>query len=98
MPTRNIDRTNTNSRLLKNYGSWLYCTGCNETVAYICYTTYKWIRLSFTCNCGSSGSLELKETGTIIHDHHSSSSALILINNIIIFSDDSYFDGGLSYL
>lgn len=79
---RNIERVNTNSRLLKNYGSWLYCTHCNKTVAYICYTTYQWIRISFQCSCGSTGYQELKEAGKIIPDQLHSDNKLIVINNI----------------
>jgi len=81
MPTRDIERINSNSRLLKNYGSWLYCAGCGETVAYICYTTYKWIRLSFTCACGTSGSLELKEKGCCIPERRTAAGKLAFIHN-----------------
>ena len=44
-----------NSRLLKEYASWIYCNGCNKTVAYLCYVTYDLFLFSYTCNCGSSG-------------------------------------------
>jgi hypothetical protein len=83
MAARNIERRNTNSRLLKNYGSWLYCTSCNKTVAYICYTTYQWVRISFQCSCGSEGNLELKEAGAIIAEQirHDCDHKLIMKNN-----------------
>lgn len=81
MAARSIERKNTNSRLLKNYGSWLYCTNCNKTVAYICYTTYQWIRISFQCSCGSRGYQELKEAGAIIAEQTDNDSKLIVINN-----------------
>jgi len=29
-----------NARLLKEYASWIYCTSCEKTVAYLCYVTY----------------------------------------------------------
>ena len=45
----------TNSRLLKDYASWVYCTNCQKTVAYLCYVTYDLCELNYTCNCGSQG-------------------------------------------
>lgn len=48
-----------NGRLLKSYGSWMYCNRCNNTVGYLCYTTYQYFYFSFTCNCGNEGSFEL---------------------------------------
>ncbi len=50
-----------NARLLKNYGSWIYCTKCNCTVGYLCYTTYEYFRMDFNCDCGCSGSVEIGE-------------------------------------
>ena len=61
--TRNIERTTDNCRLLKSYGSWLYCSHCNKTVAYLCYTGYKQIILAFECSCGAHGKILLKESG-----------------------------------
>ena len=43
------------ARLLKEYASWIYCTGCETTVAYLCYVTYDLFELNFTCNCGNCG-------------------------------------------
>ena len=60
---RNIERNLSNCRLLKNYGSWLYCSACNKTVAYLCYTGYKWIEIKFECSCGSQGKIQLFESG-----------------------------------
>jgi 5-methylcytosine-specific restriction endonuclease McrA len=81
MVTRNIEKTTTNSRLLKNYGSWLYCSNCNKTVAYICYSTYQWINISFSCSCGSKGNLELKEAELEIQGQPENGYELILKNN-----------------
>lgn len=50
-----------NSRLLKNYGSWIYCNECNKTVGYLCYTTYEYFRFDFECNCGTVGYVEIGE-------------------------------------
>ena len=41
-----------NSRLLKEYASWIYCTNCNKTVAYLCYVTYDQFSFRYNCNCG----------------------------------------------
>jgi hypothetical protein len=50
-----------NGRLLKNYGSWMYCDNCSKTIGYLCYTTYDYFRFSFTCTCDCRGSFELGE-------------------------------------
>ncbi len=34
------------TRLLKSYGSWIYCNSCNKTVGYLCYTTYDYFAIS----------------------------------------------------
>ena len=44
-----------NTRLLKEYASWVYCEGCSNTVAYLCYVTYDLFELSYKCSCGSEG-------------------------------------------
>jgi hypothetical protein len=49
-----------NTRLLKEYASWIYCTGCNKTVAYLCYVTYDLFDFEFTCNCGSCGKVHIE--------------------------------------
>jgi hypothetical protein len=81
MATRNIEKKTTNSRLLKNYGSWLYCANCNKTVAYVCYSTYQRINISFSCSCGSKGDLELKEAELEIQGQPENGHELILKNN-----------------
>ena len=48
-----------NSRLLKEYASWIYCTNCNSTVAYLCYVTYDSFDFQFSCNCGSRGKVNI---------------------------------------
>lgn len=48
----------TNTHYLKGHASWLYCDGCNKTVAYLCYVTYRYFRFSFTCACGCKGRVE----------------------------------------
>ena len=44
-----------NSKLLKDYASWIYCTNCNKTIAYLCYVTYDLFNFEYTCNCGGTG-------------------------------------------
>jgi len=55
-----IEKKLINSKLLKNYASWMYCTKCNNTVGYLCYTTYKFFRFEFECICGNKGVVELR--------------------------------------
>ena len=61
---KKIPKRIVNGRLLKNYGSWMYCDCCNNTVGYLCYTTYQYFYFSFNCNCGNKGSFELGEKPT----------------------------------
>lgn len=49
-----------NSRLLKEYASWVYCTGCSKTVAYLCYVTYDSFSFEYECQCGSEGSVTIE--------------------------------------
>ena len=89
MPSRNINKKLNNSRLLKSYGSWLYCTGCNKTVAYICYTTYKGLRISFLCKCGNCGGIELLENTYLIPNNIEIKKSLILIENRFCCPNDN---------
>lgn len=50
-----------NARLLKNYGSWMYCDTCGNVIGYLCYSTYDYFKFNFTCGCGEYGSFELGE-------------------------------------
>lgn len=49
-----------NSRLLKDYASWVYCTECNKTVAYLCYVTYDLFDFEYVCKCGNIGSVHIE--------------------------------------
>lgn len=53
-------KTLDNSRLLKEYASWVYCTSCNKTVAYLCYVTYDLFDFAYTCSCGSHGRVHIE--------------------------------------
>ena len=67
-----------NSRLLKEYASWAYCTACNKTVAYLCYVTYDLFDFEYTCNCGNHGKvyIEFDRSKSVQSDQ-----ALIVIKN-----------------
>ncbi len=49
-----------NGRMLKNTGSWLYCSECDKTVGYLCYSTYQSFVFQFDCKCGNTGSFALR--------------------------------------
>ena len=58
--------TTENAHYLKSYASWLYCDHCNKTIAYLCYVTYRYFRISFTCACGCTGFAENRYEGAVI--------------------------------
>jgi len=68
-----------NSRLLKDYASWIYCTSCNKTVAYLCYVTYDAFSFEYTCNCGSKGKVHIEFDGNVNVDK--SDTLLIEVKN-----------------
>lgn len=47
-----------NAHFLKGHASWLYCDHCNQTIAYLCYVTYRYFHFSFLCLCGCKGWVE----------------------------------------
>jgi hypothetical protein len=74
-----IEKSLINSKLLKNYASWMYCNKCNNTVGYLCYTTYKFFEYEFECKCGNQGvvKISLEE----INEPHKSDDTLQLFKN-----------------
>ncbi len=74
-----IQKNLINTRLLKNYGSWIYCISCNKTVGYLCYTTYDYFKYDFTCRCGNKGVVEIKVEGIV--ESKKSDTPLILNKN-----------------
>ena len=68
----------TNTRLLKEYASWAYCDGCNQTVAYLCYVTYDCIAFTYTCHCGNQGKIFIQFAPD---DFQASSQPLQLLKN-----------------
>ena len=74
-----------NSRLLKEYASWIYCTECNKTVAYLCYVTYDLFDFEYTCNCGNHGKVFIEfEHG----DTSKSTQSLNMIKNRLCCPND----------
>lgn len=60
MARKPITKELLNSRLLKEYASWIYCTECNKTVAYLCYVTYDSFDFKYECHCGGKGSVHIE--------------------------------------
>ena len=55
MARKPIKKELVNSTILKEYASWIYCSECKKTVAYLCYVTYDLFEFSYTCGCGNCG-------------------------------------------
>jgi hypothetical protein len=75
-----------NTALANNNGGWIYCSGCNQTIGYLCYTTYSRISLEYTCKCGNAGSISIKmeEEENVIKN----SSELKIIKNRLCCPED----------
>lgn len=76
-----------NGHLLKNYGSWMYCGKCDNTVGYLCYTTYKYFSFKFECKCGNEGYFELYRDDAA--DYNINNKSLIKIKNRLCCPEDS---------
>jgi hypothetical protein len=76
-----------NSRLLSSYGSWIYCTGCNKTIAYLCYVTYDSFKFQFTCKCGETGCVDIAFGE--IQETKPSDKPLVVIKNRLHCPNDS---------
>ncbi len=48
-----------NTRLAMNYGGWMYCDQCQESIGYLCYATYDEVNLRYRCRCGSQGEIHI---------------------------------------
>lgn len=75
-----------NGRLLKKNGSWMYCNKCNNTVGYLCYTTYQYYKFKFTCTCGNVGIFELGER--VVSTQEGEKKALLLHKNRLCCPND----------
>ena len=60
MARKPIKKELLNTRLLKEYASWVYCEKCNSTVAYLCYVTYNSFNFKYKCNCQNEGSVHIE--------------------------------------
>lgn len=49
-----------NTKLANNYGGWIYCNSCNQTIGYLCYITYCCFTMEYICKCGNNGSMKIK--------------------------------------
>lgn len=68
-----------NTRVLKEYASWIYCESCQETIGYLCYVSYDRITFTYLCHCGNEG--ELMIDFNELEVEKPSQSSLILIKN-----------------
>lgn len=54
-----------NTNLANEYGGWMYCASCGQTIGYLCYVTYDAVMFRYQCACGSEGTLHIDfEAGT----------------------------------
>lgn len=47
------------TKLAANYGGWIYCENCGQTIGYLCYVTYRSFRMDYQCKCGNCGNMYL---------------------------------------
>lgn len=78
----------TNTTLLKEYASWIYCENCNETIGYLCYTSYEKIEFDYECSCGNKGDL-LIDFSTIAQPKSSKNNLKMKGNRLCCPLDDS---------
>lgn len=65
--------------MLKDYASWIYCEGCQETIGYLCYVSYDKINFTYLCHCGNEGELLIEFNE--LEEEKSSQKSLVLIKN-----------------
>ena len=76
----------TNTRILKEYASWIYCNECGCTVAYLCYVTYDLFDFEYTCNCGNHGKISI---GFECREPEQSGLSLIKVSNRLCCPKDN---------
>lgn len=47
------------TKLANNYGGWIYCESCGQSIGYLCYVTYDHFRFDYKCKCGAAGSMRI---------------------------------------
>lgn len=75
------------TRLLNDYGGWIYCDKCNNTIGYLCYVTYHRFQFHYSCQCGNNGSIII-EKDEMIKNVKISEAELITIKNRLCCSED----------
>ena len=86
MSRKPIKKELINTRLLKDYASWVYCTECNNTIAYLCYVTYDEFDFEYTCKCKNVGyvHIEFEHSG----DVKQSCAPLVEVKNRLCCPED----------
>ena len=87
MSRKPIKKELTDTRLLKEYASWIYCGNCNNTVAYLCYVTYDFFDFEYTCSCQNRGHVCIEFEND--NEPTISVEALIEIKNRLCCPNDS---------
>ena len=87
MSRKPIKKELTNTRLLKEYASWIYCDKCNSTVAYLCYVTYDMFDFDYKCKCENTGHVHIEFEND--NNTTKSSESLIEIKNRLCCPSDS---------
>ncbi|TCO69000.1 hypothetical protein [Marinisporobacter balticus] len=67
-----------NGRMLKNNGSWMYCNQCDNTIGYLCYSTYQTFEFKSKCSCGNVAKFKL---GYFEDEYKNSCKDLKLVKN-----------------
>ena len=60
MARKPVKKDLVNTRLLKEYASWIYCDKCDNTVAYLCYITYDKFDFEYQCACQNVGRVHIE--------------------------------------
>lgn len=47
------------TRLANEYGGWIYCEACGQSIGYLCYVTYDAVMFTYQCACESKGSMHI---------------------------------------
>ena len=78
----------TNTKLATSYGGWVYCTECNENIAYLCYATYDELTFNYQCQCGNHGKIFLNFVDS--QKGNNCNDDLIIIKNRLLCPQDQH--------
>ena len=87
MSRKPIQKDLINTRLLKEYASWIYCDKCNNTVAYLCYVTYDKFNFEYKCKCQNIGRVHIEFENN--NSVKKSSEPLVEMKNRLCCCNDS---------